>query len=98
MLIRELLFADATAIATHSEIELQRLVDHLTDTCCLFRLTISDKKTEVKGQGTNSPPDLKLGGKSMKTVDKSVYFGSSITSTLSLDDELTSGTEKTIVA
>ena len=44
VLIRELLFADAAMTATHSEIELQRLVDRL--------------KTEVIGQGTNSPPDI----------------------------------------
>ena len=61
MLIRELLFADDNAIATHSEIELQRLVDRLTEGCNLLGLTISVKNTEVTGQETNSPPEIKLG-------------------------------------
>ena len=90
VLIRELLFADDAAIATHSEIELQRLVDCLAKACDLFKLTISVKKTEVIRQGTNSPPEIKLGGESLKTVDKFVYLGSTIMSTLSLDEELTS--------
>ena len=85
MLIRELVFADDATIATHSERELQRLIDRLAAVCDLFGLTISVKKTEVTGQGTNSPPEIKLGGESLKTVDKFVYLGSTITSTLSLD-------------
>ena len=53
-------------------------------------MTISVKKTEVTGQGTNSPPEIKLGGESLKTVDTFVCLGSTITSTLTLDEELTS--------
>ena len=82
--------ADDATIAIHSGIELRRLADHLAEACNLFGLTISVKKTEVIGQGTNSPPEIKLGGESLKTVDKFVYLGSTITSTLSLDEELTS--------
>ena len=52
MLIRELLFVDDAAIATHSEIELQRLVDRQAEACDLSELTISVKKSEVIGQGT----------------------------------------------
>ena len=87
-LIRELLFAAAAAAATaiHSENELQRLNDHLAEACDLSGLTTSVKKTEVIGQGKNSPPATKLGGESLKTVDKFVYLGSAITSTLSLDE------------
>ena len=90
MLIRELLFADDAAIATLIEIELQRLVDHLAQACDLFGLTVSIRKTEVIGQGTNSPLEINLGDESLKTIDKFVYLGSTITSTLSLDEELTS--------
>ena len=60
VLTRELLFTDDAAIAKHSEIELQRLVDHLAEARNLFRLTISVEKTEVIGQGTNSPPEINL--------------------------------------
>ena len=45
MLIRELLFANAAAIAT--DMELQRLVSGLVKACDFLRLTISIKKTEV---------------------------------------------------
>ena len=74
VLIRELLFADDAATATHSEIELQRLVDHLAEACDLFGLTTSVKKTEVIGHWTNSPPEIKLCDDSLKTVDKFVYW------------------------
>ena len=97
-LIRELLFADNTKIETHKEIELQRLVDHLAEACHLFGLTIRVKKTGVIGQGTNSPPEIKLGGESPKTVDTFIYLGSTITSTLSLDEELTSRIGKATAA
>ena len=97
-LIRELLFADGAAIATHGKIKLQRLISCLAEACDLCGLTISVKKTEVIGQGTNSPPETKLDGESLKTVDKFVYLGSTITSTLSLDEELTSRIGKTTAA
>ena len=89
VLTRELLFVDDAAIATHSKFELQRLVDHLAEACCLFGLTISVKETEVIGEGKNSPPEIRP-GVSPKTVDKFIYLGSTITSTLSWDGELTS--------
>ena len=60
-------------------------------------MTISVKKTEGIGQGTNSPPEIKLSDKSLKTVDKFVYLGSTITPTLYLDEELTSRIGKTTV-
>ena len=89
MLIGELLFLDAAEIATYSEIEFQRLADRLEEACDLCGLTISVKKTEVIGQGTNSPPEIKFSGESLKTVSKFAYLGSTKTSTLSLDKELT---------
>ena len=74
VLIRELLFADDASIATHSEIELQRLVDRLAEASDLFRLTIRVQKTGVIGQGTNSSPEITLGGESLKTVDTFVCW------------------------
>ena len=98
MLIGEVLFADDSAIATHSEIELQRLVDRLVEVCYLFGLTISVKKCKVIGQGTNLPPEIKLCEESLKTVDGFVYLGSTKTSTLSVDEQLTSGIGKATAA
>ena len=55
--IREVLFADDAAMATHTEEALQRLIDRFTLACDDFGLTISIKKTEVLGQGTTAPPN-----------------------------------------
>lgn len=44
------------------------------EACNLFRLTISIKKSKIIGQGTNSPPKIKLGGESLKPIDKFVYL------------------------
>ena len=55
--IREALFADDATLVTHTEEALHRLINHHnTHTCDKFCLTISIKKTEVMGQGTDSPP------------------------------------------
>ena len=89
VLIRELLLADNAAITTHSKIELWRLADRLAEACHLCGLTIYVRKTQVIGQGTNSLLEIKLGGECLKTVDKFVSLGSTIASTLSLDEELT---------
>ncbi len=50
VLIRELLFADDAALASHSEAGLQRLVDKLYHACKEFGLTISLKKTNILAQ------------------------------------------------
>ena len=78
------------AIATHSELELQRLVDRLAESCHLFGLAISVKKTEVIGQGITSSSEINCGGESLKTGAKFIILGSTIVSTLSLDEKLTS--------
>ena len=57
VLIRELFFADDTAIVDHSKVALQGLIARLGEACDLFKLTISVQKTVV-GQGTNSPPEI----------------------------------------
>ena len=39
------------------------------------------------GQGTNSPPHMKLDGESLKTIDYFVDLGSTVVANLSLDEE-----------
>ena len=56
--IREVLFADDAAMATHTEEALQRLIDHFALPCDDFGLTISIKKTEVMEQGTTAQPSI----------------------------------------
>ena len=52
VLIRDMLFADDAAVATHTQEELLSLVDCFSQACKDFRLTISLKKTNVLGQDT----------------------------------------------
>ena len=51
-LIRDMLFADDAAVATHTQKELQSLMDCFSQACKDFGLTISLKKTNVLGQDT----------------------------------------------
>ena len=51
-LIRDMLFADDAAFATHTQEELQSLMDCFSQACKDFGLTISLKKTNVLGQDT----------------------------------------------
>ena len=90
ILLRELLFADDAAIAAHENHHLQTLMDKLSHACDLYSLTISVKKTEVMGQGTPSPPNIHLNGNELKPVDKFTYLGSTITTSISLDEEINS--------
>ena len=51
-LIRDMMFADDAAVATHTQEELQSLMDCFSQACKDFGLTISLKKTNVLGQDT----------------------------------------------
>ena len=73
MLIRELLLADDAAIAADSEVALQKLIDRQSEAHYLFMLTISVKKTEVVGQGTNSVPEIGLGGETLKKKQRNLF-------------------------
>ena len=52
VIIRDMLFADDAAVATHTQEELQSLMDCLSKACKDFGLTIRLKKTNVLGQDT----------------------------------------------
>ena len=56
VLIWELLFADDTALTSHSEEGLQHLVDKLSHACKEFGLTISLRKTNILAQGADPTP------------------------------------------
>ena len=86
--LRDFLFADDAAITTHSADELQLLMDRFSRACQDFGLTISEKKTQVMGQDTDSPPDIKIGDQLLDVVNDFVYLGSTISDSLSLDSEL----------
>ena len=52
VLFRDMLFSDYAAVATHTQEELQSLMDCFSQACKDFGLTISLKKTIVLGQDT----------------------------------------------
>ena len=88
VLIRDMLFADDAAVATHEQAELQSLMDRFSEACKDFNLTISLKKTEVLTQGTEAEPNITIDNYRLENVDQFTYLGSTICSNLSLDSEI----------
>ena len=88
VLIRELLFADNAALSSHSEEGLQHLVDKLSHTCKEFGLTISLRKTNILAQGAESPPVITIDNTELEVVDTFTYLGSTVSSSTSLDAEI----------
>ena len=69
MLIRELLFANDAALASHSEAGLQRLVDKLSHACKEFGLTVSLKKTNILAQDAETTPVITINNTELEVVD-----------------------------
>ena len=88
VLIRDMLFADDAAVATHTQEELQSLMDCFSRACKDFGLTISLKKTIVLGQDTEAPPVITIDNYELDAVCQFTYLGSTITDNLSLDAEI----------
>ena len=57
-MIRDMLFADDAGIATHTEEELQLLMDRLSAACKEFGLIISLPKTKILSQGSSVKPSI----------------------------------------
>jgi len=83
-----MLFADDAAVAIHTQRELQTLLDHFSQACRDFGLTISLKKTKILGQGTETPPAITIDDHELDAVHQFTYLGSTITGNLSLDAEI----------
>ena len=88
VLIRDMLFVDDAAVATHTQEELQSLMDCFSLACRDFGLTISLKKTNVLGQDTEAPPVISIDDYELDAVCQFTYLGSTITDNLSLDAEI----------
>ena len=97
-LVRDLLYADDCAIVAHSEEELQQLTNSLSEATKKFGLTISIKKTEVLHQpakaSASSQPDIQIDGKVLNNVDSFTYLGTTLSSTNTLDREISSRVSK----
>ena len=96
VLIREMLFADDAALVSKSENGLQDLVNRLSNACKDFGLTISIKKTNIMSQGTNSAPYITINNTQLEVVDSFKYLGATITSTPTLEKELSGRIGKAI--
>ncbi len=83
--IRDALFADDAAMATHIEPALQRLMDRLALTCGEFGLTVNLNKTEVMAQGNISSPSIHIEDYDLNLVSHFQYLSSTISSNLSLE-------------
>ena len=87
-IIRDMLFADDAAVTSHTEQELQRLMDRFSQACKDFGLTISLKKTNVLSQDVDIPPVITIDNYELEVVHQFTYLGSTISDNLSLDAEV----------
>ena len=83
-----MLFADDTALVSHTQEGLQCLMDRFLKACKEFALTISIKKTEVMAQDADVPPSIYIDGSNLSVLDNFKYLGSTISSNLLLDVEI----------
>ena len=86
--IRDLLFADDVVITSHTQEDLQRLLDRFSEACRHYGLTISLEKTQVMGQDIKEIPSLFIHNYKLEVVHEFVYLGSTITDNLSIDSDL----------
>ena len=91
-LIRDLLFADDCDLVTHTERDLQLLMDCFSAACDEFSLTLNLKKTVVMLQPATGkpyiPPSIYVKGKKLEVVDTFVYLGSTLSRLNTLDEEV----------
>ena len=80
-MMRELLFADDSALVAHSAEEMQKIVDAFSDASKKFGLKINIKKTEVLYQPNSTKTreeDIMFDGNKLNSVLEFTYLGSTI--------------------
>lgn len=91
-LIKEALFADDCALVTHTELDLQLMLDRFSEASKLFGLTISLGETELFHQlaPNMNPPasSILIDDTQLANVDQFKYLGSTISSDGTLDREI----------
>ena len=91
ILMRELLFADDSALVAHSAEEMQKIVDAFSNASKKFGLKINIKKTEVLYQPNSTrtrEEDIMVDGNKLNSVMEFTYLGSTISSDGCIDDEI----------
>jgi hypothetical protein len=85
VLIREMLFADNTALTTHSEEALQRLISCLADACREFSLSIQPEENQHHGPTRRHHPKITIEKEVLEVFEKFACLGSTISNNLFLD-------------
>ena len=91
ILMRELLFADDSALVAHSAEEMQNIVDAFSNASKKFVLRINIKNTEVLYQPNSTrtrEEDIMVDGNKLNSVLEFTYLGSTISSDGCIDDEI----------
>ena len=91
--VRDLLYADDSALVSTDPEEIQEIVEHFAMASTMFGLTIKVSKTELLYQPPlldHQPqcPDVLLNGRTLAQAESFVYLGSAVTSTNSSDLEV----------
>ena len=102
IVIRDLLYADDADLVSHSQEDMQVIMNLFSKACTSFGLTINLKKTKVMyapppGQAYNEP-DVFVNGQRLAVVDTFVYLGSTLSRDGSLDAEISYRVQKASVA
>ena len=91
ILMRELLFADDSAVVAHSTEEMQKIVDAFSYASKTFGRKINIKKTEMLYQPNPTrtrEEDIMVDGNKLTSVLEFTYLGSTISSNGCIDDEI----------
>ena len=91
--VRELLYADDSALVATDPVEMQEIVDHFSAAASLFGLKINVSKSELLYQASENAaeetqPKIYVNGAALKTMDSFTYLGSTVTNTNSSDLEV----------
>ena len=89
---RDFLFADDCALNACSQTDMQGSIDLFSKSCDDFGLTISTKKTEVMHQpapaAPYTEPHITINGQRLAVADKFVYLGSTLSRSVTIDEEV----------
>ena len=89
--MREMVFADVSALVANTAEEMQKIVDAFSDALKKFGLKININKTEVLYQPNCTRPrekDIIVDGNKLNSVLEFTYLGSTISSNGCIDDEI----------
>ena len=89
--MRELLFADDSALVAHSGEKMPKIVDAFSDASKKFGLKINIKKTEGLYQPNSTRTrveDIMVDGNKLNSVMEFIYLGSTISSNGCIHDEI----------